>query len=101
MSEGQVKIEKKSHGSMLSPTDEYYPYGTSLNFEDDMVDSLGLSGVKVGDMVEVKGYAKVESVSERSDEEGSSKNVGLQLTSVSVSTGEKKSAVDQMYGSEK
>lgn len=82
----QVEIKKKSEGSICCPSDDaHYPYGTSLRFEDELVESLGLVGKKVGDLVEVRGFAKIDSVSEHSNEDSSNVSVGVQMMSVEFS----------------
>lgn len=83
---GQVEIKKKSEGSICCPSDEaHYPYGTSLRFEDELVESMGLGDKKVGDLVEIRGFAKIDSVSEYSNESSSNKSVGVQMLSVEFS----------------
>ncbi len=100
MPEDLVKIKKESCESdgMVSCSDgSHYPYGTSLSFDDDMIEELELGGMAVGDLVEVRGYAFVDRKSEHSSTEHSHKSIGLQLTSVKVQreTGDR---VEQMYG---
>lgn len=96
----EVKIKKESSPSnqMTGCSDgDYYPYGTSLNLEDDMVDELGIGGLAVGDIVEIRGYAFVDSKSEHCSKDQSSKNVRLQMTSLKAAR-ETDDVVVQMYG---
>lgn len=100
MPEDQVKIKKQSHesdGMVCCSDNEYYPYGTSLNFDNDMIEELGVDNLAVGDIVEVRGYAFVERKSEHSDADGSNKNVGIQFTSLKLQreTGDR---IEQLYG---
>lgn len=87
MANDQVKIKKESgyENSVCCSDGAHYPYGTSLNLRDEMIEELGLENVAVGDVVEVRGFAFVEGKSERSDINESSKSVDLQLTSVKLS----------------
>jgi hypothetical protein len=99
MPEDQVKIKKDSSsmGVTCCSDGDHYPYGTSLNFDDDLVDDLDIGGLAVGDVVEVRGYAFVDGKSEHSNKEHSSKSVRLQMTSIKVNR-ETDDVVKQMYG---
>ena len=98
-----VKIEKEKYedGCCVPSSDSHYPWGTSLDIRDDMVDSLGIGALSVGDVVEIRSFAVVTDKSERSSEsEGessSSKSIGLQLTEMSVNRKDTDRA-DQLYG---
>ena len=95
----QVKIKKESESKELDCCSDgaYYPYGTSLSVNDDLVDELDIGGLAVGDVVEVRGYAFVNSKSEHSNSDGSGKNINLQLTSLRVNR-EDDDRVKQLYG---
>jgi len=97
--EDQVKIKKESSSMDVTCCSDgsYYPHGTSLSFDDDLVDELGAGNLAVGDVVEVRGFAFVDSKSERSSTEGSSKSIRLQLTSIKLEreTGDR---IKQLYG---
>lgn len=100
MSDDQVKIKKESSSSPglnCCSDGEYYPYGTSLNLEDDVIDELGIGALTVGDVVEVRGYAFVDSKSEHSDKEHTSKSIRLQMTSIKVNR-ETDDRIKQLYG---
>lgn len=99
MPEDQVKIKKDSSsmGVTCCSDENHYPYGTSLSFDDDLVDELNAGGLAVGDVVEVRGYAFVDSKSEHSSKEHSSKSIRLQMTSMKVSR-ETDDAVKTLYG---
>ena len=99
MPEDQVKIKKESSsmGVTCCSDGDYYPYGTSINLEDDLVDDLNAGNLAVGDVVEVRGYAFVDSKSESSNKESTNKSIRLQLTSLKVDR-ETDDAVAQLYG---
>jgi hypothetical protein len=100
MPEDQVKIKKQSEmsdGMVCCSSGEHYPYDTGLSFDNEMLDELGVEGLAVGDVVEVRGYAFVDSKSEHSSKEHSSKSMRLQMTSIKVRR-EVDDRVKQMYG---
>ena len=100
MPEDQVKIKKESNpsdGMVCCSDGAHYPYGTSLSFNDDLIEELGADNLAVGDIVEVRGFAFVESTSERSDTECSSKSIGIQLTTLKIQR-ETSDHAEQMYG---
>lgn len=99
MPEDQVKIKKTSEsmGVTCCSDGDYYPYGTSLSFDDELVDELNAGNLAVGDVVEVRGYAFVDSKHESSSTEGSSKSVRLQMTSIKLRREEDDHA-KQLYG---
>ncbi len=99
MHEDQVKIKKErmSDGVSCHSDGAYYPYGTSISIEDDLVDELNIDNLAVGDVVEVRGYAFVDHKSESSNKEGSTKSARLQMTSLKVER-EDDDRVKQLYG---
>lgn len=99
MPEDQVKIKKEqsSHGVMCCSDENYYPYGTGLSIEDEMVDEMGLDNLAVGDVVEIRGYAFVDSKNSHENKENSSKSVRLQMTSMKVDR-ETDDRIKQLYG---
>lgn len=100
MADDMVKINKQSDPSdgMVHCSDgEHYPYGTSVNFSDDMVDSLGVDKLAVGDVVEVRGYAFVDSRYEHTDTEKARKSISFQFTSIKVSR-EQDDRAKMLYG---
>lgn len=78
------KEQKKSSGAMVSSDSngDPHPYGLTLSLEDDSLTKLGIDTLpKVGATVEVRGRAKVESVSQNeSGTSGVSRSVRLQIT---------------------
>lgn len=102
MADDQVKIKKESDscsGMTRCSDDSYYPYGTSLSIDNDLVDDLGIGSLAVGDVVEIRGYAFVDSKSEYSNKEGSSKDVRLQMTSIKINR-ESDDRIAKLYGDE-
>lgn len=84
----EIKKEKYEGGSLSCCEEPYYPYGTSLDLRDELVDDLNVGALAVGDVVEVRAFAVVTSKSEhqREDQDGSdsSKNLSIQLTQMKV-----------------
>lgn len=103
MHDNQVKIKKeKGDVDVAQMSDEnYYPYGTSLSIDDELVDELKADSFAAGDIVEIKAYAFIESKSETSSNEHSSKTVRLQLTSMSLEReADNDGRAKRMYGDE-
>jgi len=98
-----VKIKKQSNeseGLCCRSDGDYYPWGTEINFEDEMVEELGMESLAVGDIVEVRGYAFVDRKAESSStNHGSSKSVGLQLTSLKIHR-DSSDRAEKLYGSD-
>ena len=102
MPEDQIKIKKESSGSnglTCCSDGSHYPYGTGLSIDNDLVDELNAGNLAVGDVVEIRGYAFVDSKSEHSNSEGSEKSIRLQMTSMKVDR-ETDDRVKQLYGGE-
>jgi hypothetical protein len=75
-----------------------YPYGLSINLDNDALDKLGLgTGVEVGDEVSIIAKAKVTSKSGYETMVGGAENsIGLQITDMEVS-GEATKAGKTLY----
>ena len=100
MPEDQVTIKKSSSSSdglTCCSDGDHYPYGTGLSIDDDLVDELDAGNLAVGDVVEVRGYAFVDSKSEHSSKDNSSKSIRLQMTSMKLNR-ETDDRVKQLYG---
>lgn len=100
MPEDQVKIKKQSEmseGMVCCSSGDHYPYGTGLSFDNEMLEELGVDGLAVGDVVEVRGYAFVDSKSEHSSKDHQSKSLRIQMTSIKLSR-EQDDRVKQLYG---
>jgi hypothetical protein len=98
----QVKIKKESESSAgltCCSDGEHYPYGTSLSFDNDLIDELDAGALAVGDLVEVRGFAFVDNTSEYNNKEGTEKSIRLQMTSISLRR-EADDRVKQLYGGE-
>jgi len=93
----EIKKNKSESTALCCPDNEEYPYGTSLDFSDEMVDMLGVGSLAINDIVEIRGFAYVQSKSEHDSESHSSKSVSLQLTAVNISTNDN-SRVNKLYG---
>lgn len=104
MPEDMVKIKKESSsmGVTCCSDENYYPYGTSISFDDDLVDELSADGFVVGDIVEVRGFAFVDSKSAYSNksssgDDHSGKSIRLQMTSIKL-TRETDDVAVKLYG---
>lgn len=100
MPDDQVKIKKEqsaSDGMVCCSDGDHYPYGTSLSFDNDLIESLGIDNLAIGDIVEVRGFAFVERKSEYSTADHSDKSLGIQMTSIKLQR-ETGDVVEQMYG---
>ncbi len=100
MPQDQVKLKKSgsSHGEAIgSDNSDHFPFGTSLRFEDDLTEELGIENLAVGDIVEVRGFAFVERKSEHSDTDGVEKGISIQFTTLKLQreTGDR---AEQLYG---
>jgi hypothetical protein len=93
-------VEKSSgDGSMLSD-DDGYPFGTSLHFGPNLIESLGVNALEVGDVVKVNAFAVVDRKSETtslSDNGEGDKSMSLQLTQLKV-VRDSKPRVELLYG---
>lgn len=99
MSEDQVKIKKESSSDsdVCCSDGNHYPWGTSLRLESDLIEQLDVESLAVGDIVEVRGFAFVDSKSEHSNTESSEKTISMQLTSIKVRR-EEGDRVERLYG---
>lgn len=82
--------------------DAHYPYGTSIELSDEMVEALGLGEMKAGDQVGVIAKAFIKSKSEHSservgEEDDKSSNVCIQFTDIEVAK-EMSDAAESLYG---
>lgn len=97
----EIKKEKYEDGCCAPLNNPSYPYGTSLNLRDDLIDDLNVSALSVGDIVEVRSLAVVTSKSEREDgdvvDSESHKNIDLQLTHIVIKR-ENQDRMKTLYG---
>ena len=98
-----IPIEKEKEdgmdtGEVDSPR---YPYGTELDFRDEMVDKLSIRGADIGHEVVIIAKGFVSSINERKservgDDVDESITVGIQLTEVQISPAKTGSSVDDV-----
>lgn len=87
------KEEAKEQNECASPSDQpRYPYGLSINLDDDALEKLGIDdSVNVGDEVTITAKAMVTSKSGYQTMVGDSENsLGLQITDMEVAGGTSK-----------
>ena len=103
MAEDQVKIQKvtpETDSAVCCSDGNFYPGGTSLRFEDGMVDEMDADGLAVGYVVEIRAFAFVDRKAIDSNMGGASKSLGLQLTSIKLRR-EEGDVAAQLYGPDK
>lgn len=100
MSDDMVEIKKKKSDSMVSCSDgNHYPYGTTINFDNEMLDELGISELAIDDKVEIMGCAFVNGKSSYDSKDDSNKSMSFQLTSVKIRRKtEEKNNAEKLYG---
>jgi hypothetical protein len=97
-----MKMSKKEAKEQCSPsTDEgpRYPYGLSINLDNDALKKLGIGdSVEVGDEVTISAKATVTSKSGYQTMVGDSENsLGLQITGMEVSAGSSSKVTKTLY----
>ncbi len=99
MPQDQVKIKKESssHNSVMGSDGSHYPYGTSLSFDDELIEELDIENAAVGDIFEVRAFAFVDHKSENTSADHSHKSISLQLTTVKLRR-EESDRAEQLYG---
>lgn len=80
-----------------------YPWGLQVRLEDDELEKLGITALpNVGDEQLLVATVKVTSVSERDDESGTTRSVGLQITDMHLETespdAKRKATMKALYG---
>ena len=93
----EIKKAKDTLNTVCCSDGDYYPYGTSLELRNEMIEDMGVEALSVGDIVEVRGFAFVERKSEHQDGDGSEKNMSLQLTQLKVRR-EESDRAETLYG---
>ena len=94
-----IKVKSSDEKVSVGGSDDYYPYGTSLDLEKDLIDQLDIDSLNVGDTVEVYGTVVIESKSERQDKDEDSKSMVLQFTDINVKS-DKSDRAGRLYGDE-
>lgn len=101
MADDMVKIKKENHSdSMLGCCSDgaYYPYGTSISIEDDLIETLGVGELIVEDVVEIVAVGFVDSKNENSRSGGeSSKSMRFQITGLKIKRKSEDDVVKQLY----
>jgi len=95
-----IKREKDDSNKLTECSDQsHYPYGTSVNFDDDMLEELKVDDIEIGEVVEVRGFAFLDSMSEHKDKEESNKNVRFQFTHIELTKPKgEKDVIKTLYG---
>lgn len=103
MTDKMIKIKKETGGHMLDccSDGQYYPYGTSIRVEDEMVEDLGITELIVEDVVEIRGFGFIDSKHENSNAGGSeSKSISIQITDLKIKRKADDDVVKKLYEKE-
>ena len=95
-----IEIKKVSYQDCCGsgPGDSHYPWGTRITLENETLAALKVDSLAPGDVVEVKAYATVESVSQDADKTKSHRAMTMQITKISVEREtEKVDLASQLY----
>jgi len=90
--------EKEKHWNKpcSSMGGDKYPYGLTVNLEEESLDKLGLNTLpQAGDTMTLTAKVKVRSVESRDSDDGKRRSVSLQITSMELEGGSAKEAVDK------
>lgn len=93
----EVKKEMPEEGMALT-SEPSYPYGTSISLHDELLESLNLGEVTVGQEFMLRGIVAVTAVSSYDDGEGTERCVSLQFKMMDLTPDSAKDRVDRMYG---
>jgi len=81
------KKKKELNGEVPSSSDQEYPWGTSLTFEDEQLKKLNLSKVEAGDSISLSAIGKIVNISVyEKDKEKGRKSVEIQLQKIEITT---------------
>lgn len=86
----RTTAEKKDDSEVKQDSQEDYPYGLQVRLEDDEISKLNIPMPKIGETMVLVANVKVTSVSERADEDGENRSVGLQITEMELAPYENK-----------
>lgn len=76
-----------------------YPYGLSLNLDDEVLAKLGLTELPaVGTKMMLMAVVEVTGTSQYSNQDGKEGNVNLQITAMDLQPADKPSAAERLYG---
>jgi hypothetical protein len=94
-----VEVKKELPDGCSSITEEpHYPYGTQLRLENELLESLNLGTVAVGQEFMIRGIAVATSTSNYDDGEGVESCISLQFTMIEITPDNATDRVDRMYG---
>lgn len=98
MPKDMIEIKQSSQDNAVTAHDgNDYPWGTQLRLENELIENLEIGALSPGDIVEVRGFAFVESTSQHASENSSDKSMSLQMTFIKV-TREDDDLAKQLYG---
>ena len=82
----RTKTEKKegSEEVCCPGAQEDFPYGLRIHLEDEEISKLNIPMPEIGSTMVLVANIKVTSVSERADEDGENRSVGLQITEMEL-----------------
>lgn len=93
----KIKKESSSHNSVVGSDGSHYPFGMSLHIEDELLKELEAGNLAVGDIVEIRAFAFVDSKSESTSADHSHKSISIQLTTIELRR-EKGDRAEVLYG---
>lgn len=81
----RVTREERKHESMLCESNNQYPYGLSLYLDNDTIEKLRMGwSPDIGTKLTLTAIVEVTSVSQNATQEGSERNIGLQITDMGL-----------------
>ena len=98
-----AKIEAKTYEEMypdkpaVEGDDKHYPYGTSLEFSNEVAKELNADSMSVGDEGEVRGKAFVKSKSINESDGSSRIEICIQMTEIDLNE-QNPDRAKQLYG---
>ena len=106
MSLTNMKLSKKEVEKEAGTIEEEaprYPWGLSINLDNESIEKLGITTLpEVGDLKTLIAVVKVKDVSETDSIEGKKqRNIGLQITEMSIEEKIEKAASKTLYGDNK
>ena len=92
--------EKTDEVSPAEPVGPRYPYGLSINLDNDSLEKLGMDKLpEVGVVLTLTAKVKVTSASVNEYENNKERNVGLQITDMDLGKAKvEKDTAEELYG---
>ena len=85
------KKEQKLTGVPEEVSENEYPWGTTLRFEDDQIKKLHLENAEVDDVVSIRGIGKIISAeTSKRNKEKEHRSIEIQVQEVEIITGTEK-----------